>query len=78
MFSAAQVQRSMLASMLGFMKKAQRIRNNEIEGSIYLSQLDADELDPELARLYLPHCDCMDTFKSEGNFLRHCTRRRNE
>lgn len=62
----AEAQRSMLANMLGFMKKTQRIRNSELEGSIYLSQLDADELDPEIARLYLPHCRCMDTFKREG------------
>lgn len=66
----------MLANMLGFMKKTQRIRNNELEGSIYLSQLDADELDPEIARLYLPHCHCMDTFKPEGkqnlkNYIRN-------
>lgn len=57
----------MLASMLGFMKKNKHIRNNELEGSIYLSQLDPDELDPEIARLYLPHCHCMNTFKQEGN-----------
>lgn len=56
----------MLASMLGFMKKAKRIRNTELDGSIYLSQLDADELDPEIARLYLPHCRCMESYKPEG------------
>ena len=56
----------MLASMLGFMKKTKHIRNNELEGSIYLSQLDADELDPEIARLYLPHCRCMESYKPEG------------
>ncbi|XP_065218842.1 phosphatidate phosphatase LPIN2 isoform X3 [Planococcus citri] len=61
-----EVQRSMLASMLGFMKKTKHIRNNELEGSIYLSQLDADELDPEIARLYLPHCRCMESYKPEG------------
>lgn len=64
----AEVQRSMLASMLGFMKKTKHIRNNELDGSIYLSQLDADGLDPEIARLYLPHCDCSDAYKAEGKF----------
>ncbi|KAK7576591.1 hypothetical protein V9T40_012877 [Parthenolecanium corni] len=62
-----EVQRSMLASMLGFMKKTKHIRNNELDGSIYLSQLDADGLDPEIARLYLSHCDCTDSYKPEDD-----------
>ncbi len=64
--AAADAQRSMLASMLGFMKKSKRKRNtNELEG-IYLSQLDTDGLDPEIVRLYLPHSNCMDSYKREG------------
>lgn len=66
----AEVQRSMLASMLGFMKKTKHIRNNELDGSIYLSQLDADGLDPEIARLYLSHCDCTDSYKPEGKIFK--------
>lgn len=46
--------RSMLSGMLSFMRKTSRVRRNpELEG-IYLSDLNADELDPEVAALYFP------------------------
>lgn len=44
----------MLSGMLSFMRKTSRVRRNpELEG-IYLSDLNADELDPEVAALYFP------------------------
>lgn len=46
----------MLHNMLGFMKKTKHIRHNpqtKPEG-IYLSEINADELDPEVAALYFP------------------------
>lgn len=46
----------MLHNMLGFMKKTKHIRHNpqtKSEG-IYLSDINADELDPEVAALYFP------------------------
>ncbi|VVC25496.1 Hypothetical protein CINCED_3A004134 [Cinara cedri] len=47
-------QRSMLANMLGFMKKTKHIRHNSSEnGGIYLADLCADQLDPKVLELYL-------------------------
>lgn len=46
-------QRSMLANMLGFMKKTKHIRHNFSEnGGIYLADLCADQLDPKILELY--------------------------
>jgi len=47
-------QRSMLANMLGFMKKTKHIRHNSSEnGGIYLADLCADQLDPKVLGMYL-------------------------
>lgn len=47
-------QRSMLANMLGFMKKTKHIRHNSSEnGGIYLADLCTDQLDPKILDLYL-------------------------
>ncbi|XP_075210052.1 phosphatidate phosphatase LPIN isoform X3 [Lycorma delicatula] len=46
--------RSMLHNMLGFMKKTKHIRHNPENEGIYLSDLNPDELDPEVAALYFP------------------------
>ncbi|XP_023036870.1 phosphatidate phosphatase LPIN3 isoform X4 [Drosophila willistoni] len=46
---------SMLSNVFSFMKKANRIRKEVNEsGDIYLSDLDAGSLDPEMAALYFP------------------------
>ncbi|KAJ9586778.1 hypothetical protein L9F63_019646, partial [Diploptera punctata] len=50
----AEAQRSMLSGMFSFMKKTKRIRHNPESEGIYLSDLNADELDPEVAALYFP------------------------
>lgn len=47
-------ERSMLSGMFSFMKKTKRIRHNPESEGIYLSDLTADELDPEVAALYFP------------------------
>lgn len=47
-------QRSMLSGMFSFMKKTSRVRHNPESEGIYLSDLNADELDPEVAALYFP------------------------
>ncbi|XP_012541918.1 phosphatidate phosphatase LPIN2 isoform X2 [Monomorium pharaonis] len=47
-------QRSMLSGMFSFMKKTSRVRHNPESEGIYLSDLKADELDPEVAALYFP------------------------
>ncbi|CAH0391654.1 unnamed protein product [Bemisia tabaci] len=47
----AAAHRSMLQNMLGFMKKTKHMRQSE---GIYLSELNPDELDPEIAALYFP------------------------
>lgn len=44
----------MLHNMLGFMKKTKHIRHNPENEGIYLSDLNPDELDPEVAALYFP------------------------
>ncbi|XP_034185717.1 phosphatidate phosphatase LPIN isoform X2 [Osmia lignaria lignaria] len=46
--------RSMLSGMFSFMKKTSRVRHNPESEGIYLSDLNADELDPEVAALYFP------------------------
>lgn len=48
-----EAQRSMLHNMLGFMKKTKHIRHNSQEG-VYLSDLNLEELEPEMAALYFP------------------------
>lgn len=50
----AEAQRSMLSGMFSFMKKTSRVRHNPESEGIYLSDLNADELDPEVAALYFP------------------------
>jgi hypothetical protein len=50
----AEDQRSMLSGMFSFMKKTKRIRHNPESEGIYLSDLNADEMDPEVAALYFP------------------------
>ncbi|XP_044020662.1 phosphatidate phosphatase LPIN1 isoform X3 [Aphidius gifuensis] len=50
----AEAQRSMLSGMFSFMKKTSRVRHNPESEGIYLSDINADELDPEVAALYFP------------------------
>ncbi|XP_044317673.1 phosphatidate phosphatase LPIN2 isoform X2 [Drosophila rhopaloa] len=59
--SAAQVQQSehqsMLSNMFSFMKRANRLRKEKgvgEVGDIYLSDLEAGSMDPEMAALYFP------------------------
>lgn len=51
---AEDAQRSMLSGMFSFMKKTSRVRHNPESEGIYLSDINADELDPEVAALYFP------------------------
>ncbi|XP_014225902.1 phosphatidate phosphatase LPIN3 isoform X1 [Trichogramma pretiosum] len=51
---ATEAHRSMLGGMFSFMKKTSRVRHNPESEGIYLSDLNADELDPEVAALYFP------------------------
>ncbi|PSN31896.1 hypothetical protein C0J52_21201 [Blattella germanica] len=44
----------MLSGMFSFMKKTKRFRHNPESEGIYLSDLNVDELDPEVAALYFP------------------------
>ena len=44
----------MLSGMFSFMKKTSRVRHNPESEGIYLSDLNAEELDPEVAALYFP------------------------
>lgn len=46
--------RSMLGGMLSFMRSTKKIRHMPESEGIYLSELNSDELDPELAALYFP------------------------
>lgn len=46
--------RSMLGGVLNFMRSTKKIRHMPESEGIYLSDLNADELDPELAALYFP------------------------
>uniref|UniRef100_A0A1B6DRR3 LNS2/PITP domain-containing protein n=3 Tax=Clastoptera arizonana TaxID=38151 RepID=A0A1B6DRR3_9HEMI len=50
----AAAHRSMLHNMLGFMKKTKHIRHNPVSEGKYLSELNVDQLDPEVAALYFP------------------------
>lgn len=50
----AEARRSMLSGMFSFMKKTSRVRHNPESEGIYLSDIKADELDPEVAALYFP------------------------
>ncbi|EEB16138.1 hypothetical protein Phum_PHUM407130 [Pediculus humanus corporis] len=49
-----EAQKSMLSGMFSFMKKTKHLRQDQTEG-IYLSELNSEELDPEVAALYFPH-----------------------
>ncbi|KAJ1532044.1 hypothetical protein ONE63_000676 [Megalurothrips usitatus] len=50
----AAAQKSMLSGMFSFMKKTKRIRHNPESEGIYLSELNVEDLDPEVAALYFP------------------------
>lgn len=51
---ATQAQRnSMLSNMFSFMKQSKKMRKKSSEG-VYLSELDTDGMDPEMAALYFP------------------------
>ncbi|XP_060819179.1 phosphatidate phosphatase LPIN2 isoform X1 [Bombus pascuorum] len=52
--NSMEAHRSMLSGMLSFMRKTSRVRRNPESEGIYLSDLNADELDPEVAALYFP------------------------
>ncbi|XP_043284096.1 phosphatidate phosphatase LPIN3 isoform X2 [Venturia canescens] len=58
--------RSMLSGMFSFMKKTSRVRHNPESEGIYLSDLNADELDPEVAALYFPSSHRGPTVVKEG------------
>ncbi|XP_052124373.1 phosphatidate phosphatase LPIN3 isoform X2 [Frankliniella occidentalis] len=51
---SAAAQKSMLSGMFSFMKKTKRIRHNPESEGIYLSELNVEDLDPEVAALYFP------------------------
>ncbi|XP_018352444.1 PREDICTED: phosphatidate phosphatase LPIN2 isoform X2 [Trachymyrmex septentrionalis] len=59
-------QRSMLSGMFSFMKKTSRVRHNPESEGIYLSDLNADELDPEVAALYFPSSHRGPTMVKDG------------
>ncbi|XP_057328960.1 phosphatidate phosphatase LPIN2 isoform X2 [Microplitis mediator] len=61
-----EAQRSMLSGMFSFMKKTSRVRHNPESEGIYLSDLNADELDPEVAALYFPSSHRGTTVAKEG------------
>ncbi|XP_020717101.1 phosphatidate phosphatase LPIN2 isoform X2 [Ceratitis capitata] len=51
----SQAQRnSMLSGMFNFMKKTNKMRKQATDGGVYLSDLDAEGMDPEMAALYFP------------------------
>ncbi|KAL0268449.1 UNVERIFIED_CONTAM: hypothetical protein PYX00_010397 [Menopon gallinae] len=50
-----EAQRSMLSGMFSFMKKTKHLRLNSQTEGIYLSDLNSEELDPEIAAVYFPH-----------------------
>ncbi|XP_043524023.1 phosphatidate phosphatase LPIN2 [Frieseomelitta varia] len=58
--------RSMLSGMLSFMRKTSRMRRNPESEGIYLSDLNADELDPEVAALYFPSSHRSQTTVKDG------------
>ncbi|XP_011182915.2 phosphatidate phosphatase LPIN2 isoform X3 [Zeugodacus cucurbitae] len=45
---------SMLSNMFNFMKKTNKMRKQATDGGVYLSDLDAEGMDPEMAALYFP------------------------
>jgi hypothetical protein len=55
----------MLHNMLGFMKKTKHIRHNSQDG-VYLSDLNVEELEPEMAALYFP-TEYKQTHTSQGS-----------
>ncbi|XP_029168065.1 phosphatidate phosphatase LPIN1 isoform X2 [Nylanderia fulva] len=62
-------QRSMLSGMFSFMKKTSRVRHNPESEGIYLSDLNADELDPEVAALYFPSSHRNSTVVKDGKVM---------
>lgn len=48
----AAVKRSLLASLMGFMKRTKHMRNSPQSEGIYLSDLNVDDLEPHIAQLY--------------------------
>lgn len=48
----AAVKRSLLASLMGFMKRTKHMRNSPQSEGMYLSDLNVDELEPHIAQLY--------------------------
>uniref|UniRef100_T1JA68 phosphatidate phosphatase n=1 Tax=Strigamia maritima TaxID=126957 RepID=T1JA68_STRMM len=46
--------RSMLGGMFRFMRKTKKIRHQPESEGIYLDELNPDEMDPEVAKLYFP------------------------
>ncbi|XP_043477261.1 phosphatidate phosphatase LPIN1 isoform X2 [Leptopilina heterotoma] len=61
--------RSMLSGMFSFMKKTSRVRHNPESEGIYLSDIKADELDPEVAALYFPSSHRGPSVVKEGKTL---------
>ncbi|XP_015438597.1 PREDICTED: phosphatidate phosphatase LPIN1 isoform X2 [Dufourea novaeangliae] len=61
--------RSMLSGMFSFMKKTSRVRHNPESGGIYLSDINADELDPEVAALYFPTSHRGPTAAKDGKMV---------
>lgn len=45
---------SMLSGMFNFMKKTNKLRKHSNDGGLYLSELDAEGMDPEMAAMYFP------------------------
>lgn len=45
---------SMLSGMFSFMKRTNKLRKTSNDGGVYLSELDAEGMDPEMAALYFP------------------------
>ncbi|CAK9817447.1 Phosphatidate phosphatase LPIN2 [Anthophora plagiata] len=58
--------RSMLSGMFSFMKKTSRVRHNPESEGIYLSDINADELAPEVAALYFPSSHRGPTLVKDG------------
>lgn len=51
---ATEDERSVLGSMLRFMRVTKKARHNPESEGIYLEDLNLEELDPEVAALYFP------------------------
>lgn len=59
---AKQAQRnSMLSNMFSFMKQTKKLRKSSTVEGVYLSDLDTDGMDPEVAALYFPPINKKDT-----------------